>query len=232
MEIDSFVFYKSFYEAIKDLSDADQLDIYKSMCEYALFHKEIEHTSVISKSIFALIKPQLDANYKRRLDGNKGGRPKKTQSGEEPEDKVIQNHRLLNEKTIGYQSEKPNVNVNVNVNDNVNVNVYRNIVSYLNQKSLKHFQVTKKTKDLIKARLNDGFTEKDFQIVIDNKCSQWLNDPKMNEYLRPITLFGTKFESYLNARQEKDEIPIYDTTQNKDVSTEEEEELLKLMGKA
>ena len=59
---------------------------------------------------------------------------------------------------------------------------------------------TPKTIREIKARLNEGFKLEDFKIVIDNKCSEWLNDKKMNQYLRPDTLFGTKFESYLNQK--------------------------------
>ena len=73
------------------------------------------------------------------------------------------------------------------------------IVSYLNQKtnsSYKH--TTKKTQNLIKARLNENFTIEDFKTVIDIKTKQWLNDSNMSKYLRPETLFGTKFESYLN----------------------------------
>ena len=48
--------------------------------------------------------------------------------------------------------------------------------------------------------LAEGFTVSDFKQVIDNKCNDWLRDQKMKEYLRPETLFGTKFESYLNSK--------------------------------
>lgn len=58
---------------------------------------------------------------------------------------------------------------------------------------------TKKTVDLIKARMNEGFSVVDFYTVIDKKCAEWRNDEKMAQFLRPETLFGTKFESYLNA---------------------------------
>ena len=65
-------------------------------------------------------------------------------------------------------------------------------------KTGKHYKhSTGKTKRCI-ARWNEGFTENEFRKVIDNMTSQWLNDEKMNQYLRPETLFGTKFEGYLN----------------------------------
>ena len=57
---------------------------------------------------------------------------------------------------------------------------------------------TKKTQTVISARVREGFTQSDFEAVIRHKCKQWLNDEKMREYLRPETLFGPKFEGYLN----------------------------------
>ncbi|MGW7932879.1 conserved phage C-terminal domain-containing protein, partial [Staphylococcus xylosus] len=63
----------------------------------------------------------------------------------------------------------------------------------------KHFRhTTQKTQTLIKARIKEGFTEKEFKQVIDNKVNEWKGYPKFEVYLRPETLFGTKFESYLN----------------------------------
>ena len=76
---------------------------------------------------------------------------------------------------------------------------YKEIIDYLNLKADKSYRhSTKKTKDLIKARVNDGFELDDFKKAIDNKCSDWLKAPKWNKFLRPETLFGNKFESYLN----------------------------------
>ena len=73
------------------------------------------------------------------------------------------------------------------------------IVDYLNSKIGTHYRATtRKTQSLIKARMNEGFTVDDFKKVIDNKSAEWGKDSKMSKYLRPETLFGTKFESYLN----------------------------------
>ena len=76
---------------------------------------------------------------------------------------------------------------------------YKEIIDYLNLKTNSNYKhSTNKTKDLIKARINEGFTLDDFKKVIDVKTNEWINDNKMNIYLRPSTLFGTNFESYLN----------------------------------
>ena len=78
---------------------------------------------------------------------------------------------------------------------------YREIVEYLNEKTNSQYRPTaKKTQALIKARYNEGFNIDDFKIVIDVKTTEWYNNAKMSKFLRPETLFGTKFESYLNQK--------------------------------
>lgn len=81
---------------------------------------------------------------------------------------------------------------------------YDRVIKYLNAKAGANYRATNKaTQRLIKARFNEGMTTKDFKKVIDNKCDDWLKDPKMCGYLRPATLFGSKFESYLNQKPKR-----------------------------
>lgn len=76
------------------------------------------------------------------------------------------------------------------------------VVDYLNQKAKSNFKATTKaTQTKIRARLAEGFNVDDFKKVIDIKTAEWLDDANMSQYLRPETLFGTKFESYLNQKQ-------------------------------
>lgn len=78
---------------------------------------------------------------------------------------------------------------------------YVEIINYLNDVAGKNFRpTTKKTKNLIKARWNEGFRLDDFKKVIDIKTAQWINNEKMDKFLRPETLFSPKFESYLNEK--------------------------------
>lgn len=76
----------------------------------------------------------------------------------------------------------------------------KDIISYLNKKTNKHYKPnSNKTKSLINARFNEGFKDlDDFKKVIDTKTAEWKDDPKMEKFLRPETLFGNKFEGYLN----------------------------------
>jgi uncharacterized phage protein (TIGR02220 family) len=76
---------------------------------------------------------------------------------------------------------------------------YKKIIEHLNEKTGKNFRSsTKETQRSIRARFNEGFTFDDFLTVINNKSEKWRNDQNMVDYLRPQTLFGTKFEAYLN----------------------------------
>lgn len=76
---------------------------------------------------------------------------------------------------------------------------YVYIVNHLNEKCGARYHVgSRKTKDLISARFGEGFTRQDFTEMIDFKCAEWKHNEKMRVYLRPETLFGAKFEGYLN----------------------------------
>lgn len=78
---------------------------------------------------------------------------------------------------------------------------YKLIIDLLNKKAgTRYRHTTDKTRKLIKKLWKDGFRFEDFKHVILVKTEEWLNDPAMNKFLRPETLFGTKFESYLNQK--------------------------------
>ncbi|MCO4334399.1 conserved phage C-terminal domain-containing protein [Staphylococcus hyicus] len=78
---------------------------------------------------------------------------------------------------------------------------YRDVIDYLNQQTGKHYKsTTKKNQTVIRARSDEGFNLDDFKKVIDNKVAEW-KGTDMEKYLRPETLFGTKFEGYLNQQQ-------------------------------
>lgn len=109
---ESMVFYKSFYDAINELPEESRYEILKAIIEYGLLGIEPKLIG-IPNAVFLLIKPQIDANNKRRENGKYGvlgGRPKKT----------IGNTK----KPIGLSVIKPNglskKNPNVNENENVN----------------------------------------------------------------------------------------------------------------
>lgn len=116
----------------------------------------------------------------------------------------LENQDLLNTNTLNTNKLNTNNKLNTSKYKDINANklntsIYKDIVEYLNSKTGSRYKhTTKKTRRLIRARWNEGFRKNDFFTVIDKKTAEWINDPKMAKYLRPETLFGTKFESYLN----------------------------------
>ena len=118
----------------------------------------------------------------------------------------LNNERFKNEQPIPINYQLTKQLTNKDIKDIVEHSPtepvpYQEVVEYLNQKTGKNFKHTSKvTQRHIRARIAEGFTVSDFKQVIDKKCSDWLRDQKMKEYLRPETLFGTKFESYLNSK--------------------------------
>ena len=79
---------------------------------------------------------------------------------------------------------------------------YKEIIDHLNQRTGRRFRVTDTYRKHMNARFNEGFTLEDFKIVIDKKCVEWMGT-EWEQYLRPQTLFGTKFDSYLNTEPRK-----------------------------
>ena len=115
---------------------------------------------------------------------------------------TLHNNKLLDNKSL-------------NNNKDNNSNVYALIIDYLNERAGTNYKhTTKITQEHINARLKDKFTIEDFKTVIDKKCNEW-KGTEFEQYLRPSTLFGSKFENYLNAKIMK---------KSQQVKTEQQEE--------
>lgn len=138
----------------------------------------------------------------RRSNGSKGGRPKKANEKQEKSYK----------KPLGLPSE----NLIENENEIYINNIILKIIYILNNScGTKYRATTKKTRTLIQARLNEGFTLEDFETVILKKSNEWVGT-EYEKYLRPETLFGTKFEGYLNQKKsEEKEGKRYDFKPNR-----------------
>jgi hypothetical protein len=103
---DSCIFYRSFYEALNGLDKDVKSNIYDAIFEYSLNGNLIDLQG-IEKTVFTLIKPQLDANNKRFENGKKGGKPKQDET------------KLKPKRNQNVTKSKANNNNNVNVNENV-----------------------------------------------------------------------------------------------------------------
>lgn len=121
------------------------------------------------------------------------------------------------ENEYEYEDETENEINNEIVKEKISIEEIKGIIDYLNIRTKSHYKYsTEKTKSLIKARINDGFTLNDFKIVIDKKTEEWLGT-EFEKFLRPETLFSNKFEGYLNQK----------TTTKKETKSNKQLEFLK-----
>lgn len=115
MEKDSFIFYKSFKEAIDICPVEVRLSVYEAIAEYALTEREPTLTDPYAQLCWKLIKPQLEANWRRYKNGQAGGAPKGNQNATKRKEETTDREPTNNQETTDKQA---NENVNVNVNSN------------------------------------------------------------------------------------------------------------------
>ena len=128
----------------------------------------------------------------------------KNSSSEQNSEKNPNNLGKKSEKEPKNSEKNPTNNNTIYNNTNILNNIYSQVINYLNEKTERtgkdrYNSTSTKTKTLIKARLKEKYELEDFKIVIDKKCKEWLGTD-MEKYLRPETLFGNKFESYLKQK--------------------------------
>lgn len=204
---DSFIFYRSFFETFTKLPREERLDLFEAVCNYALNDSDPADMSGVGDAIFTLLKPQLDANTRKYENGLKGGRPSgdKKPNGNQTETKTKPNGNQTKSKPKRNDNVNDNVNENENEKENENAPVPvdssspSSVIEYLNQKVGSSYRTDPETIQLITDLIGAGYTEHDLRAVIDKKTADWLNDPKMRQYLKPSTLFGPRFPEYLSA---------------------------------
>lgn len=197
---ESFIFYRSFYEAIKDLDCDTKVEIYDAICEYSLNQKETEIEGM-GKAILTLIKPQIDANLKRYKNGCFGGRPKT---------KTKPNENQKETKTEPNDNDNVNDNVNVNVlNNNTNVNTSNLKLTDINNLNFKK-EKEKKEKVSQSVDFSSLFKPKnDTQSV--KITDDFVIDYESDEYFQPYRHAGPELRQALNSWLIKNKLNQYIT---------------------
>ncbi len=192
------------YQAVRNFSNEDAGKLFHTLCRYSL-GEEIGDLEDKIQVAFNFFKNRLDKNRKnwektrneRIKSGRKGGLAKQANA----------NFAKQNEQTVANVAVSDNVNVSDSVSGNDNkkkASPSDEIILILEDlskrtKSKKGFSpLAKSNQNLIKARMSEGFTVENFITVNEKKVKQWLHDPEMSKYLRPATLYGNKFDGYLN----------------------------------
>lgn len=167
------------------LSEADMLDICGEK-DNRIFSKFVQDECGLyyNARLEEEIKKREEYKEKLRANGSLGGKSK---------GKAKVKQGLSEAKAELKQSSSTRVE-----NDNDNENINKDIIHYLNTKlGTKYKASAEYVKKHINARLNEGYTLEDFKTVIDKKYKEW-SGTEFAKFLRPETLFGTKFSTYLN----------------------------------
>lgn len=158
--------------------------------------KAAEELNMTESKVYRLVK-KLESMGNIILESNNKWTSVTIANWELYQDIEIESEQQMNNKRTTNEQQM-NTNKNVKNVKNDKEDIYSPVIEYLNEKAKKNFSSNSKaTQTKINARYKEGFTLDDFKKVIDIKCAQWLGTD-MEKYLRPETLFGTKFESYLN----------------------------------
>lgn len=188
---DSFIFYRSFFEAINDMPVKHQLKVYKAICSKSLNFAEVELKG-ISNTIFTLIKPQLEANNRRFINGSKGaehgikgGRPvTPTETPKEP---------LANPKKTPNSNVNDNVNVNVKETKKERPNkfvrpVHDDLKRFFKEKGLTEGAAAEKSTDFINYYDSNGWkvgrsAMKDWEAAARGV---WMKEKNNNQHVTPV----------------------------------------------
>ena len=201
------------YQAVRNFSNEDAGKLFHTICRYSL-GEEIGDLEGKIQVAFNFFKNRLD-KYRKKWEKTRKARIESGKLGGLAK-QANANFAKQNEQTVANLP----VNVSDSVSDSVSVNDINNNVSVydikkkaspseevitiledLNKrtKSKKGFSpLAQCNQNLIKARMSEGFTVENFITVNEKKVKQWLHDPEMSKYLRPATLYGNKFDGYLN----------------------------------
>lgn len=193
---DSVVFYRSFYEAIKDLPPDQFKDSVKAIMEYGLDGVEPETTG-IEKTIYLLTKPQIDANNRKYQNGIKGGRPKtkKEPRCSDEETKQEPSHNLDVTNTEPKEKDKVNEKDNVKDNKKTYTCAFETLWSAYPRKKEKAAAYR-----CYKARLNDGFPEDELERAVKRYAEECRVNGTEDRYIKLASTFlgpNTPFTDYL-----------------------------------
>lgn len=228
----SFLLYIDYKEHIDLLTDEQAGTLLKGIFYYITGNGEPQ-LDTVTKMAFSFIKQNLKRDHNKYEsivernvnNGKKGGRPKNP-------DKESKTQKT---QWVNSKPKKADIDIGIDIDNDIDIDTdikdkvpssdrfpIKQVVDYLNEKVGKAYKGTAyKTRLLIKTRANEGYVVDDFKRVIDKKAAEWLGT-ELEKYLRPETLFGSKFDRYL---QQDDVVAPIKTEYTKPKQVDKEEVL-------
>lgn len=199
-----FIVYKDIHAVVDELTDEQAGKLFRGMIKYSSEGIEPKFDGIL-KFVFIPIKQQMDrdsAKYDRKCEKNRENAKKRWERNATASDRIQTdaNNANTNTKTNINTKKETDTNTESAFEADSPLSFSEKIISYLNEKAGTNYPTDSKTAfRKISILADEGYTETDMKKVIDKKCADWLDDDNMREHLRPSTLFGDKFEEYLNA---------------------------------
>ena len=213
---------KKYFIALDEMT-LEEIDIWRLLCRYSNYDTDVAGYTINQLVVNSDKRLNLTTQKVRTIlkKFEKEGYIKFLTSGSKGKESTLKltiKQQLFNNNTTNKTEQLQQVedlgNNNLTTNqqqsnnttkkkEKDNNNIYSLVIDYLNRKASTNYRsTTKNTQSFINARLKEGYTVEDFKKVIDSKSKDWLNTD-FEKYLRPATLFGTKFENYLNEANKK-----------------------------
>ena len=194
-EINSFTFYKNYFDLLDNVKKEDKLILLEAIVDYVFKDKEPQLEG-LNKAIWNNIKMPLDTSKSRSSNGKNKTKSKQKQNKNKKKSKGVTNNISISSFYISIS------------------NLVINKLNELN--NTKYKPTSEETLKLIKGRLDDGYTEEDLLTVVEKMSYLWNKEPTKDEkdmrpYLRPSTLFRkSNFENYLNMPVHKPKLTTKD----------------------
>lgn len=197
-----FITYGDFEAVAEELTDEQLGQIFRAKLKYFNTGKAPKFTGVL-KYVWIPIQQQMDRDVDKyeakceKMRANANKRWAKTANSESMQLHANDANTKTNTNTDTKTDRDTNTNTMSAETDTPSLSLF--LLDYLNEKTGSNFGPSPAGDRLIQNLLDAGYTQDQMRTVIDKKCAEWLNDPKMRAYLRPSTLFGDKFSEYVSA---------------------------------
>ena len=198
-----------------------EYEVWRQLCKFENYNTGItgytvnqlvigadKEAKLTTQKVRTILKRFKEAGYIEDIANGKGTKGKETRVRLTMKQQLFNNNvtnisEQLQQVEGGKQQQSNNNVTTLSKKKEKDNNIYSLVIDYLNKKANTNYRAsTKNTQSFINARVSEGYTVEDFKKVIDSKSKEWLNTD-FEKYLRPATLFGTKFENYLNEANKK-----------------------------
>lgn len=223
---------KKYFIALDEMT-LEEIDIWRLLCRYSNYDTDVagytinqlvvnsdKRLNLTTQKVRTILKKFEKQGYIEFLSS--GSKGKESTLKLTIKQQIFNNNTTNKTEQIQQVEDLGNNNLTTNQQQSNNTtkkkekdnNIYSLVIDYLNRKASANYRsTTKNTQSFINARLKEGYTVEDFKKVIDSKSKEWLNTD-FEKYLRPATLFGTKFENYLNEANKKEPIAVGSENKN------------------